>query len=467
MAAIDRAQRAAVLRHAKEIRLACQRRGVGVKETYAELVAEFPDMLPLEAWRLAYGWSRAQAIEGIAALYADAGLDRPPLTPGKLCKWEHGEEPPGVYGPDLCRLYGVSAAQLRLGTPKRRASHRRADLRAATVGGDSVDIEGDSVRRRELLTITGLSVPLYLLQRVDDALAVPPAPQRPETPQQVRVRLQHAHHLGDIAALNALVAGFPDLIASAREMAERVNTPAGFALLSECYVLMVRTLNKIEHRGAARLAAERALLIAERSGDPAAIGAASRLMGMLLRKEQRFGAAARVMERAISGLEATRLRTSQQASTYLRLQCALAYTGAWAGKEQEAVDRIGEIERIAGRLSTLAGPAMGVPVVRLYHANIHYALGDAERALHVAERLRPQMFPTPERRARFLTDVARSAWAADRPEETARALLGAIANAPGEVLERPGNRRIAGDLVTRHPRVAGVQELKAAISSRP
>ncbi|MEU9886795.1 hypothetical protein [Sphaerisporangium sp. NPDC051011] len=467
MAEIDRAQRAAVLRQAKEIRLACQRRGLGVEETCAAIRVEFPAMSRLEAWRLAYGWSRAQAIDGIAALYADAGMERPPLTPGKLCKWEHGEESPRSYVPDLCRLYGVPAAQLGLGEPKRRTPTSRTQLHVDTVSSDAAHIEREPVRRRELMTITGLVIPLAVLRRVDDALAAPPAPQRPETPQQVRVRLQQAHHLYDHSALSALMAGFPALIASAREMADRADTPAGHALLSECYALMVHTFNKVGHRKAARLAAERALLIAERSGDAVAIGAASRPMGMLLRKEQRFDPAARVVERAIAGLEATGLRTSPQASTYIRLQCALAYTTGWARKEQEALDRISEVERIANRLSPLAGPVTSLPFVQLYRSNIHYALGDAEQALYVTEGLRPQMFPTPERRARFHVDVARSAWAAGRPEQTARALLGALSDAPGEVLERPGNQRIASDLVTRHPRVAGVRELATAIGTSP
>ncbi|MFB9248497.1 hypothetical protein ACFFWE_09680 [Sphaerisporangium melleum] len=460
---MSRAQRAQIHHRAQEIRRTSQRDGMDVPTICRAILQELPELLPLEARRLAFGWSRQQAIDRIAALCEQDGQDKPRLNSSMLCKWEHGVVLPSVeYWAVLSRVYGVSPAELGLQAPKRRAAPGTTRPRTVTVTGDA-DTGGEPVRRRELLTATSLIVPLSLLQRVEDALAAPPDPLRPESLRQVRVRLQQAHHLNDVAALNALVAAFPALLASAREMAYRTDTPAGYSLLSECYVLMVRTFNKIGHGSAARLAVERALLIAERSGDPAMIGSASRLMGMLLRKERRFGPAARVMERGISDLEAAKLRTSQQAQTYLRLHCALAYTMAWAGKEREAVDRIGEVERIAGRLSSLAGPGMGVPGVRLYRANIHYALGDPEQALHLAEELRPQMFPTPERRARYRTDVARSAWAADRPEETARALLGAIADAPGEVLERPGNRRIAGDLVTHYPRVAGARELAAAI----
>jgi hypothetical protein len=76
---------------------------------------ELPDILPLEAWRLAYGWSRPQAVAGLGALYQADGLAAPPVNPSMLCRWEHGTHPPGLeYEQSLCRLYRADAAQLGL-----------------------------------------------------------------------------------------------------------------------------------------------------------------------------------------------------------------------------------------------------------------------------------------------------------------------------------------------------------------
>lgn len=61
--------------------------------------------------------------------------------------------------------------------------------------------------------------------------------------------------------------------------------------------------------------------------------------------------------------------------------------------------------------------------------------------------------------------MARSAWAADKLEQTSRASLGAIADALKEVFGQLGNRRIAGDLVSNYPQVAGARKLAAALGA--
>jgi hypothetical protein len=105
-----------------------------------------------------------------------------------------------------------------------------------------------------------------------------------------------------------------------------------------------------------------------------------------------------------------------------------------------------------------------LPFARLYRVDIHYVLGDAGAALHVARDLRVDMYPTPERRGRFHTDLARAWWRWGKPEQTTTELLEAFQHAPGEVRDRPSIRMIAAELVERHPRVAGVRHLAKAIS---
>ncbi len=114
-ARISRARRAELQRSAHDLRRQGQLCGWPVARIAAMIRVELPDILPLEAWRLAYGWSRPQAVAGITALYQADGLAAPPVNPSMLCRWEHGTHPPGQeYEQALCRLYQADAPQLGL-----------------------------------------------------------------------------------------------------------------------------------------------------------------------------------------------------------------------------------------------------------------------------------------------------------------------------------------------------------------
>jgi tetratricopeptide (TPR) repeat protein len=115
MARITRARRAELLHRAQEIRRARQRAGDTVEQIASAIRKELPEVLPLEAWRLAYGWSRPQAIDAIAAVYEEDQLAAPPVTSSMLCRWEHGEVSASIeYAQALCRVYHASATQLGL-----------------------------------------------------------------------------------------------------------------------------------------------------------------------------------------------------------------------------------------------------------------------------------------------------------------------------------------------------------------
>lgn len=114
-AKISRARRAELQRAAHGLRRQGQRDGWPVARIAATIRVELPEILPLEAWRLAYGWSRPQAVDGIASLYRSDGLAVPPVNASMLCRWEHGTHPPAAeYEEILCRLYQADAGQLGL-----------------------------------------------------------------------------------------------------------------------------------------------------------------------------------------------------------------------------------------------------------------------------------------------------------------------------------------------------------------
>ena len=95
MAIVTRARRAQIQREAAVLRARCQRDRLPVERTVAALRSQLPEVSALEAWRLALGWSRAQAVGEVAAVYRSDGLLPPGLSEAMLCRYEHGHEHPG------------------------------------------------------------------------------------------------------------------------------------------------------------------------------------------------------------------------------------------------------------------------------------------------------------------------------------------------------------------------------------
>lgn len=111
---VSRATRAQLARKAARIRADRQRAGAPVPAITEQITRDLP-LSPLEAWRLAYGWSRRHVVEAIAELYHDDGLATPGLTTAMLCRWEHGQARPGSeYIHALARVYGTAPTRLGL-----------------------------------------------------------------------------------------------------------------------------------------------------------------------------------------------------------------------------------------------------------------------------------------------------------------------------------------------------------------
>lgn len=117
---------------------------------------------PLEAWRLAYGWTRPQVIDAIAALYENDRLAAPPVNSAMLCRWEYGAVPPNAeYRDALTRLYRVSPDELGL-------AQRNGARGGGAVGGDwygryeSVSMPGDGDNAAAALAAVRESIQLAL-----------------------------------------------------------------------------------------------------------------------------------------------------------------------------------------------------------------------------------------------------------------------------------------------------------------
>lgn len=313
---------------------------------------------------------------------------------------------------------------------------------------------------RRTLLAAGLAVPV--LHHCDVAFALPAGLTRSELTAHIAQRLRAARRQFDASDIPALMTTLPRLLASARHTAETVDAPAGWALLSSAYALATDTFNKVGLKAAARRAADESAHFAAWSEEPLAMAASARALGMMLRKEGRPHHAAEMMTRGVDILEATGVRTPDQAWMYVYLLCARGYTYSFAGDRNRALEGVAEAERAVTRLNWLL-PASTAPFVRLYRVNVLQTLGDVGNALRIARDLRDEMYPTPERRGRLYTDLARAWWQFGRPEQTTHALLAAYGHAPAEVRDRPGIRRIAVELLDRYPRVAGARHLAATV----
>ena len=342
---------------------------------------------------------------------------------------------------------------------------------AATVAATTGQLaKEDSMRRRTLLSAAGLAVPAHLLSRLDDALAVLPVPSSPALPARIASHLTRARDSFDTGDLARLVAELPGILALAHEAAETQMTTTAYARAAACYDLATEALNKIGRHEASRITADRAVTFAGLSGLPISMAASARSLGIVLRHEGRRKIADQLTLQATHRLEAAGLDTPAQAAAYAQMLCTCAYNAAQAGDRDRALDMIRQATHVTARLPQRAIPGqpftIGPAHVSLYEIGVHWSLGDAGAALHAGRGLHPRQLPTPERRGRLFTDLARAWWQWGKPEQTASALLNACRESVGEVRTRPAICAMAVTLINQHPRVSGVQTLATAIGYR-
>ncbi|MGN9779798.1 helix-turn-helix domain-containing protein [Nonomuraea sp. ZG12] len=115
MPAVTRARRTEIQREAARIRQRGQLDRFPVERIVTAMCSAIPEVSALEAWRLALGWTRTEAVQQVAEQYVSDGLLPPGLSQQQLCRFEHGQDRPGSeYSTMLARAYGADPAQLGL-----------------------------------------------------------------------------------------------------------------------------------------------------------------------------------------------------------------------------------------------------------------------------------------------------------------------------------------------------------------
>ncbi len=94
----------------------CLRQELAPERIADVICREIREIHPLEAWRLAHGWSRTEASIRLDTLYQADGLAAPRISSAELCRWEHGQRRPSDERIEyLCRLYRTRPDRLGFG----------------------------------------------------------------------------------------------------------------------------------------------------------------------------------------------------------------------------------------------------------------------------------------------------------------------------------------------------------------
>jgi transcriptional regulator with XRE-family HTH domain len=326
--------------------------------------------------------------------------------------------------------------------------------------------EEDPIHRRSFLTLAGLALPAALLGKLDNALAGV-APGLDVAPGELHKKLAVARGMYDRGQNGMLLGCLPELLTLADQELDIGNEAS---MLRYCIVndLATDVLDKVGLVSEARVTAQNSIRVSRQAGSPLAMAAADRGLTIVLRHEGKLSTANLVSLRAANLIEQTGLVNSQQAIAYVQVMCTHAYVAAQNCDRGGALSAIGEAERAAAYLAQRAPEPVArraTANARMYRVSMHWALGDAGTAVHVGNGVDVSALPTPERRARHCTDMARAWWAWGKPDETAVALLAALSYAPEEVRDRTRIRAIADELVHHHARLHSVGELRDQVTN--
>jgi transcriptional regulator with XRE-family HTH domain len=298
--------------------------------------------------------------------------------------------------------------------------------------------------------------------RQDDALEPPDL-------DHLREQLDRAWELVHGSRYEDLSESLPALLVvmeAAPRRLEGSDSAAAFALLAELHQATAGLLAKLGATDLAWLAAERAYLAAERSGDPLLAGISDFRLTHVFLSAGRSAQAQRVATVAARALETSAGPDSppQLLSVWGALNLVAAVIASTQGDRDLALEHLGKAETAAGWIGqdrndyhTEFGPTN----VALHSVAVSVELGDAGDALRKAADIDTSLL-SQERRARFLIDIARAHAQRRRAPEAVRALKEAETYAPEQVRSHHHVRDMVRDLLRGERRAVNPELRKLA-----
>lgn len=319
---------------------------------------------------------------------------------GKTSSWlsqvERGVQP--VQRMDLLQQIadelGVSVQQLRPGVP--------ADGPSQAPTAQSLSNDLDETRR----LLSGHPALQTLLGGADDA-----GPTRSLDLLQGDVDdlwdLTHAGHLAQVSTLAVQL--LPELERTVRTGLGEHQAELNL-LLSRSYQALSAAFVRQDEADAAWVAADRAVLAAERSGDPLHVCASVFRMVQAFVRLRSLGQAEHAAQTAINALEGQTSQSPQSLSVLGSLHLALALVRARAGARTEAKEEIARARAIAAQLGENRNDfnlEFGPVNVEIQAVSTAVELGDAGEALDIGLAIDASEL-SPERQGRLLMDLGRA-----------------------------------------------------------
>jgi len=350
----------------------------------------------------------------------------------------------GAQHADVGTLQQI-ADVLRIPPEKLGLAARSAHGTAHPAGMVGPTTRGEDMRRRTLLggalglTATGALVGPRLMAAVLHPTGDLPAAETAAQLRRVRTAFA-AGRYGDAAQL------LPPVISTAQH-APRLTAALvhGYALASEIAV-------KTNENDLASVAADRALAVAHRDGDPVLVAIAAQRVAIALRRDDHPADALTLLTSAIDALTHPDARSLRG-----RMLLTASYTAAVAGDDAVALAMLTDAEHLTRHAP--ASARFSAPITSGYAISIHTVLGDTARALDYATRLQPGQLPTPERTARTAVDAAHTWDMHGHPQRAVASLLAAERAAPEELRRASVRRRLIAMLDRPGPVHAGLRQL--------
>ncbi|MER7688249.1 XRE family transcriptional regulator [Streptomyces sp. NPDC097610] len=247
-----------------------------------------------------------------------------------------------------------------------------------------------------------------------------------------------------------LAVRLPGLIRAGHAATARNGDSADYNRLAEAYLLATRMLIKVGEQELGWMAADRARRLAQAGGDELAVAESARQLAVLVRRAGLYDQALTIAVTAADTLALGRSGPSQTAVRGLLVQSA-AYTAAKAGDTAAMRELTGDAEALAAGLGGTAlrdhSGGFSTATVRLHLISAENSAGDPAAALAAARTITPHQLPSPERRARYYTDVAAALGTSRRRAECVRALLAAEHHAGEDTYSRPAVRSLIASLL--------------------
>lgn len=298
------------------------------------------------------------------------------------------------------------------------------------------------------------------LQRYDGIIADGPATGSPNL-NRLRRRVQYGWSSFQASDYSALGTALPDLLVSLQQ-AGRVSTGVerdqATELLIQAYQLAAEAGFKLGRADLGWLAADRALILAERFGNLTLIGASARRVAHALMASGNAPS-------AIALVQSTAVRLNfglgDASPAYLSAYGMLFLKGSIAAAQSSKAGLARDLHAEARQVAVRLGPNPNVQWSNFGTANVAVhrvsALADLHEGGRVVEEAR-QIDPVElntlarERRANHFLDIARGYSQWGKREQAVSVLLDADQLAPQEVRCRPVARQLITELVRSYPR---------------